>query len=292
MGQNAAPLDYIALRFLVMMKKPLDSLGLADNTYYRLNSIIFSFSSGIGSALFLFFLIKKKVRNILIFLVQAIFIILAFTVYLFWWFNIKFAIEARPYALWNSLWYLSLVLIIGQGRISFLTAIFFSLLAMAATASIFQLGCLAVCFVTFNLLDARSPREIVRVVLKYFILLLAVCGYYILINKQSLSYFRPEYFNHFFKFWLEKEMVPILSVSGILMTVFLKECRIYTIVFSAMLLLYLASPVLNYITLSKGFLFSSRQYIFYDLIYPVFIINAALILPVYLEKIRRLKKEI
>lgn len=287
-GQGSlAPLDYIALRFLNQIKWPLHSLGLPPNIYFRLNSIFFSYSSGLIAVLLLFSFIRENTVNYIIFGLQAILLLLGVMAYYFWYFNLKFAIEARPYALWNSLWFLVLVTFLLKKRFNIPIMILMSLLAMSATASIFQLTCFLFSFVTVRLLDQEELKKVFRVIIKYFSIPIAISLYYILAQNQKFSFGNFEdNLMQFFKFWLEKEKVPFLSISGILMTIFLKEWRSLTIVFTTMFLLYITSPLTNYIVLSKGFFFSSRQYLYYDLIYPMFIIGAMLILPDYIKKIR------
>lgn len=291
---SPAPLDYIALRFLDKMSKPLNYLGLPYNIYYRLNSILFILLSGIVVMFYLFLRIRSEAKNYLLFGIQLILLIAAISKYYYFQKNIfPYSVEARPYALWTSLWFTIMALFLYQKRFTLPLIFLLILLAATATASIYQLFCFAVSFVIVDLLNQKKPLGTIKTVFKIFGIPIFVALYYTFIIRNVYFSFvessnLEKYLQEFFAFWKNKEWVPILSFLGIIMTMRFKELQSHTVIFLTMFLLYLISPLINYITLSRGFFFSSRQYLYYELIYSIFLIHLALTIPYYLKKIKKI----
>ena len=288
---SRAPLDYIAQKFFDQTAGRLLFARIPPNIYYRLNSIFYIWSSGLLIMLFIFFRIRRDARNYLVLLAQIIFLAAALYHYYFWHENFRYWIQMRPYALWCTLWFMILALFFVDGRLRVWPfSILFILLAATMTAAIYQLFSFGLAFAVIQFVQKEKIRDIMQIVLKFFFIPLAVSLYYILIDCSTIygwSANAHEYFKEFFHFWLTKEMIPLLSVLGILITVWIKELRNHTVVFLAALILYLISPLINYAVVSRGIFFSSRHYIYYDLIYSVFLMSMAMVMPVYLEKIRK-----
>lgn len=293
-GQGSpAPLDYIVVKFLDNIEESVNSFGLHYNIYYRLNSIVSSLMFGIVAVLLPFQFMKKSSSNYLIFILQNIFLIFAFLLFLFWPFNFQYSIEVRPYALWNSLWLVVLVSFIYYKEMKVLFRVFLVLLAATATASVFQMSCFIGAYLFCKMLEREDAEKVVAEVAKTFVLPLIV-GFYYIWRKTSVFDYSADhdlYIKQFYNFWTTKEMIPILMILGIIITVKFKEMRNITIIFVTMLFLYLVSPLINYIVLANKFFFSSRQYIYYDLIYPLFFIGLAVSLPQYYSFVKKTYKE-
>ncbi|NQU99152.1 MAG: hypothetical protein HQ538_00275 [Parcubacteria group bacterium] len=286
---SPAPLDYLFIKFLYQNKDKLKPNWLNLNAYSRLNSIFWNLVTGLFIVFIFFFYLKRGFQSNLVFAIQSLCLTLALLLFYFWPSNFYFSLEMRPYALWNCLWFASIVMFLFYGRVKLPVAILLSFLAASVTASIFQLFSFAISIFFIFLMEKEKPIRIGRLILKYFTIPFIISIYYIKVQKLSFGYINPEtyiqYWKEFFHFWITKEMIPILSILGILLTYAFKELKNHTIVFLAILVLYIISPVINYITLSHGFFFSSRQYLYYDLIYPIFLISFAVALPAYLEKV-------
>lgn len=288
---SRAPLDYIALKFFDQIGGcSLLSNGMPPNIYYRLNSIFYIWLSGLFIMLFIFFRIRRDTRNYLVLLAQMILLAAALYHYYFWHENFRYWIQMRPYALWCALWFMILSLFLIDGRLKIWPfSVLFALLAATANAAIYQLFSFALAFVIVQFIQREKIPGTMRTVLKVFAIPAMISLYYILVDYSTIYVWRSssaEYFKEFFHFWLTKEMIPILSILGIFSTAAFRKLRHITTVFLAMLILYLISPVINYIVLLRGVFFSSRHYIYYDLIYAVFCAALAVALPVFIEKIR------
>ncbi|MCA9399516.1 MAG: hypothetical protein KC618_07190, partial [Candidatus Omnitrophica bacterium] len=99
-GQGSpAPLDYIVLKLASLSKKI--SL-LPETIHYRLHTIFFTVFAGLVSFLFLFRRIKNFRQHPWLFCMQAVFFLAALVSFLFTFYNFYYAIETRPYALWNA----------------------------------------------------------------------------------------------------------------------------------------------------------------------------------------------
>ena len=282
---SPAPLDYLLLKGFYEIREKVHSFGLSTNVYYRLNSIFSNVISGFVIVMILFWHVRKNMTNFLVFVLQMVSLLLALGIYLYWPFNFLYSVEMRPYALWNSLWFSSLALFLLYKGFRKPMAVLFIVLAMTVTASVYQLLSFILGFWIVKLLDREKWSSIFKITLKYFTAPMALNAYYYLLRRIHYGY-APEYSYEFMHFWTHKEMIPILSVTGILMTIFFKELRHHLIIFSTILILYLMSPLINYISMAHGYFFSSRHYIYFDLIYPIFLIHLTLSLPFYLEKIR------
>ncbi|MBF0479328.1 MAG: hypothetical protein HQL26_07580 [Candidatus Omnitrophica bacterium] len=281
---SPAPLDYLVLRGLDAIGSTVHYFGLSSNSYYRLSAIGSNLFIGAGVILFVFFFIRKKIQSGLFLALQSLCLIAALVIFYFWPFNFQYATEMRPYALWNSLWFASLAYFMCRG-IRWPLKILLILLALTQTASIFQLCCFCLIYILGQWGLSVSFRDIFKNVLMTFVLPMAIALYYISCKHSDFNYGNHDvYMGQFWNFWTNKEKIPILTVTGICITIAIKNMRQSFIVFATMLLLYLVSPIINYIILAHNFFFSSRHYIYYDLIYPLFLIHFAINLEQYLSR--------
>jgi len=288
---SQSPLDYVLLRFFDQtVGQFLRAADIPLTIYYRLNSMLYSLMSGMIIISLVFFKIKKATRNYFVFILQMGGLILALLFYYFWKYNFMFSIEMRPYSLWNALWFMILTLFMyfeGFKRRSFVLLI---LIAGTSSSSLFQMFCLACSFIGVQFLTKEGFYEGLKVLFENFTIPVLVILYYIFLNRSTIYPWAGNdamYWKEFWGFWFGKEMIPILSILGIIMSAPFKQFRSHTIVFSTTLLLFIISPMINHLVLSRGVFFSFRHYIYYDLIYPVFLIHCALILPCYWQQLRQ-----
>ena len=288
---SKAPLDYIIQKFFDQIGGLRSlSAGISPNIYYRLNSIFYIWLSGLFIMLFIFSRIRRDTRNYLVLFVQVILLASALYHYYFWHENFRYWIQMRPYALWCSLWFMILSLFLVEGRLKVRPfSVLSALLAATANAAVYQLLSFAAAFMVIQLIQKEDFFQVARTVLKIFALPMAISLYYILVDSSTVYVWRVDfdrYLKEFFHFWTTKEMIPILSILGVFSTLGFKTLRHITVVFLAMLILYFVSPVINYVVLLRGVFFSSRHYLYYDLIYPVFLTAMAVAMPVFVQKIR------
>jgi len=309
---SPAPLYYIILRFLmqlresdlttpiileqdegvpIQIREPVRFPGLSFNLYYRLDTIFYTVISGLVMILLFYFRLRKTAKSLLLFTVQMSFLIVALLSYyvLPFFYSFAYCIETRPYALWNTLWFmiLALILFYNELKASFIFILLLVLLAATSSGSIYQLCALMYSFIVIGLLSKKKIPHTFKTALKIFALPILVCLYYIIVKNPHFNH--PNDWNEFFRFWITKEKIPLLSLVGILLTFPLKRFRGHTIVFSTMLVLYAIAPSINYISSLRGFSFSSRSYIYYELIYPIFFISLAFIIPCYIDKITKMR---
>src|SRR3989338_2699868 len=288
---SKAPLDYIIQKFFDQIGGLRSlSAGISPNIYYRLNSIFYIWLSGLFIMLFIFSRIRRDTRNYLVLFVQVILLASALYHYYFWHENFRYWIQMRPYALWCSLWFMILSLFLVEGRLKVRPfSVLSALLAATANAAVYQLLSFSSSFMVIQLIQKEDFFQVARTVLKIFALPMAISLYYILVDSSTVYVWRVDfdrYLKEFFHFWTTKEMIPILSILGVFSTLGFKTLRHITVVFLAMLILYFVSPVINYVVLLRGVFFSSRHYLYYDLIYPVFLTAMAVAMPVFVQKIR------
>jgi len=280
---SAAPLDYLVIKGLDRLRVPLKSLGLPFNVYYRLPSIFYSFASGLIAVWMVFFRINEINRDrpqnrVRPYLFQVILLCAALGLYYFMPQNFHFSIETRPYALWNALWFIAMAYVLTASSWRWPLTLCLSFLALTATASVFQLFCLGVSFVGVSLIKINGDRPCLGVsphlfqALWIFTLPTLICLYYILTKTQTWGYPDKErYIAEFYYFWTHSQRIGLLAGLGIIISFFMEKHRGAIIVFLTILLLYCISPLINYVTVSKGVYFTPRQYRYYALVYPLFL---------------------
>lgn len=286
---SGAPLDYIFARAMYVVEHDVQSFGLPFRVYRRLHVIMY----GLLSAWFLSILILVRIRaqatNSLIFIAQLICIGMALWFYLFFDLNFFFWIEMRAYGLWNTTWLCAMALFMLYGGFSRYVTMFLIAAGATATGSIFQLLCFALSYAIIQFVYRNDFKSILLSLFRYWLPALIVCLYYLFGNVHQYGYEHyEEYMKNFWKFWLSKEFVPILSILGIALSIKNQRLKYGLIVFLTMLLLYLISPIINYIIIRRGVFFSSRHYRYYDLIYSIFLIFISINLPILYQNFKAL----
>ncbi len=291
---SPAPLDYVFLKVWDQLRGPLHSFGLPFNVYYRLHPIFSSLLSGLIVIFLIYFKPGQGKVNFFLKCLQAGLLLCALGDYYFRLHNFFFSIEMRVYALWNGLWFLTMVWYVCYPKAHRVLIILFSFLALTATVSIFQMFSFALSFMVVELMYKENFWDVVKKILKIFIFPGIICLYYILGKVGTYSHVSgqesfDQYLANFFQFWKAMRMVPILSFLGILMTVSYQKLRSHTVIFLTIFILYFISPIINYITISRGVYFTHRQYRYYELIFPVFMISLAVAVPFYWERIKQFR---
>jgi len=279
-GQGSpAPLDYLLIKILDSAKVSLQYLNLHPLAYYRLSSHLGSLASGLLVALMMWKLCRPAG---LLWIHHALLLIATLTVYWFQFYTYFFSAEMRPYALWNGLTLVTLASFFAWPRWKLLTFFGLCSLAFTATASVFQLMAMGVAFGIVRRLEHRTFREIIREALVLFILP-SLIAYYYCPKGGNWGYLDAGSgtWNQYWAFWLGKEHVWILCGLSMALCMFRTETRRLMIPSLSLLILYVMGPLIYYLTRKTGFFFSDRQFIYYELDVPLFLMTVALCLPSY-----------
>jgi len=281
-GQGSgAPLDYVFIKILDSAYQPFVS-SIPHNIFYRMNSIFWDLIAGVVVALLsIRFLYQRRDDNGII-VMQLILISFALSAFYFKPNIFHFALEMRPYALWNSLWYVLLGLIMLRG-ISIWTLSLGVLLALTSSGALVQIPALALAQFFIRIFDKATLSEVLKETMLIFILPFFIAVYYALhiprFTYISSLHEYQAYTHGFYVYWISRWYVPVLSGIGIFWSAWDLRWRGCAVVFITMLLLYFAAPVINAKILSNGFFFTTRQYLYHDLVIPLFCLMLAMVLP-------------
>jgi hypothetical protein len=262
-GQGSpAPLDYLALKAWDSMRRTTGFLAqIPDLAYYRLPALAFTL---IPYLLMCTIVVRKtlqaKSRPVVI-SIAALSILLPFS-YLYMNEINYYAHEMRPYALWNALFSVSLILILLR-IYSILLVPVLVLLSLTATAALFQLLALCASYITCCILAGEQKKQTWQKAARLFVAPIILSIFYCL-KVDQYGYDAPTWsdFTHFY--------VRKLSTCGlltiILFAAFLHQTmRKQAAAILALVIMFLLGPLVFWLTLQKGFFFTSRQYIYYDL---------------------------
>lgn len=282
-GQSSkAPLDYLLIKALNYIRKEVKYFNFQPTTYLRLVSIFSTFLLTILGVWFAWFYCRT---NDILYFVQGISLLFAL---LFAWFQphiYSYAALARPYALWNSLWFLCLSLFFLWPRLRLLSILCLTLLAFTVTTSIFQIMALSVSFLIVRLIEKEKWQSIFKEGISLFLIPTLVSLYYCL-KAGQWGYIGPQWgtWSSFLNFWYHFKYVGIGSVIIIALCLLKDSTRPYVIPSMSVLLLYLMGPIIYMITRYKGFFFSNRQYVYYELAIPIFFLTVAYCYPYWRVK--------
>lgn len=286
-GQGSpSPLDYIALKVMDEYKQVLNIFDFNDRVYLRLwaNGV----TTFIGLFVFVLFIcdIKNSNDDAEIKLIQLALLTLVPIAFYFHRNIYYYAAEMRPYALWNSLYFLVLsILLLRQKKERLLTGSLI-FLSLSATSSAFQIAVMALAYSIVSFVERKSVKDVVKKVAKIFLLPISINIYYSL-HSGKWNYFEDHWgtWEHFSEFWYhESVIIPMMLV--VIVSAFLKrENRFFAIAPMAFLFLYVIGPIIFYLTRLKGFLYAERQYIYYDLINVVFLLALVQIFPAFVKDV-------
>lgn len=276
-GQGSpSPLDYLLLKGLDRASEPVRYFGLPIHAYYRLVSL--------GATLILALLVAVVCWRSLCTgtsgacVVSHVLVFAAFITALFQPLVYYYSAEMRPYALWAGLWLASAVSFFSvsrPGRAGSLVVL--TLMALTATASIFQIVALAAAFLMAGLADGRSARQLMREGLCLFSGPVLVSLYYCL-QVGHWDYVASGWVNtwaDFLRFWGAQAWVPLGCLVTGLICLRMRGARFLAVPALAVSLVYLMGPLVFHVTKAKGFFFAPRQFIYYEAGVPVLLFTCA-----------------
>lgn len=290
-GQGSpAPLDYIFLRILDNVRIPFHLEWVPFNVYYRLNSIFWTFGAGAVTTFVYFFYFRSNTGNYLIFLFQMILLSQALAHFYFRHEILHYAMETRPYALWNALWYGFMAFFLFYRDFNRALLLISTALALTSSGALFQLSAFVLCRFVFLFLTTREFIPALKKTMIEFSLPLLISIYYTsrcphFGYSTSVDSYQT-YLKEFWAFWADKSRTIIFAVFGIIMTLFDQKWRPCSIVFLTIILLYILSPLCNLAILSKGLFFTPRQYLYYDQTLSIFLLGLSLMLPDYWKMLK------
>lgn len=287
-GQGSpAPLDYIVLKIFQNLRSSLE-IDISELKYYRIWPIAITI---FPAFIVLFMGLKVLFSKDLEFGTRTMYGFISVLLLLSYLFNetvYYYAAETRPYALWTVMWFVSLILSIENRKKLLVFSL--SLLALSATASIFQLFSLFLASAICAFINKELDKKWIIDQMKIFTVPLLIVLYYCM-KVGHHGYVRSTW-TDFFDFWLDEFERFYIALIAIFVLLFKKETRKYSVAPIAMLISFLLGPLIFYITYNKGFFFTSRQYMYYNLAIPVSMLCLLKALPEYLHDFKNKKKKI
>ncbi len=290
---NAAPLDYIITKVFDDIKQVVGSLGVSDKVYYRLwANFVMVFSGFVVVCFFLQDILRSPLSNS-IRMFQLLLLIFVPFIYLYRPLTYHYSAEVRPYALWFALWFISIA-ICSLSRVNkLILALCLSLMALTMVGSIFQILSVWIAYLVVQWRQ-NGLKQAVRDSFQIFVLPILLVVFYAFPATYGNRAFEPwaVSWHHFLGWWLhETIIIPMLLVS-IVSLYQSKRTRPMMIGPLAVLIVFLMGPLILLFTLSRGYFYTERQYIYYDANRVVFWLCLINFLPFYLEKIKSHKKQI
>lgn len=290
---NAAPLDYLFVKVLDDLKKPTGQFGLSDRTYYRLwANFVMVFSGFLIVCLFARSILRSPTSDpIRIF--QLLLLMLLPLLYLYRPMTYHYAAEARPYALWFSLWFVSTALC-SQPRVSKITlALCLSLLAMTMAGSLFQILAVGTAYCA-----VRQKEQGWKQALKESLQIIGVPLFLVVFYAFPADYGRrydgtwEAAWRQFYELWSHELVIVPMLLLMITLLYQAKQTRPQITGPLAVLIIFLMGPAIFMLTLGRGYFFTERQYIYYDAHRAVFWLSLINVLPCYLEKIKDQRRQL
>jgi len=273
---SPSPLDYLFVRALDATRFATGFFGLPPHTYYRLVSIVAIVASGIAGVVVA---VSPSFRQFAgrppwVKFAAAATTVCCLVAYWFQPFALEYGTQMRPYALWLALSFVAYAVALrSDSRWWLMTA--WLAVAATATASLFQIATLALACTVVDTLRGRTWRDIAKDSLLPLAVPLVVAGYYAL-RAGKWHYWGPEWgtWRDFFSFFYGWRTVAFLSGAGVGISMLRPDTRRFAVPCLAMLLLYAAAPLIYFVTRQRGFFFTNRQYVYYDLAGPLFMLTA------------------
>ncbi len=287
-GQGSpAPLDFILVKALDGARTCVRYLGLPAHAYFRLVGVLAT--AGAAVLAFAFALagpgrpLPPRARA-----TAGLFAALAAASFLLQPLVIHYAAEMRPYALWTALSLASAVSLQREGRKARLvSAATLVLLAMTATASIFQITALATAMFAVGMARRRRLADVCGEVAGVFALPLAVSLFYCLKAQRWEYPAEMCTWARFLSFWAARWWVPAAAGLAAAVCFRRKESSAYAVPSLGIILVYLMAPAIFWLTRSRGMFFADKQYIYHVVTLPVAFVTIAFALPAYGEAAQR-----
>ena len=290
---NPAPLDYIFTKIFDDIKQPVNSFGFSDKTYYRLWANFVTVFSGFSIVcLFLYDILRSK-YVLLIKIFQLVLLTFLPLTYLFRPMIYHYAAEVRPYALWCALWFIAIGLCFSAQTKKGMLLIFLSLLGMTMTGSVFQILAMGMAYFVVTWMQKGWKQALLESVQIFTIPLLLVFFYAYPASYGDRTTV-PIWiaWKQFLKLWTHETMIIPMMLISIGLLHFSKKTQHMVIGPLSVLIVFLMGPAIFMITRWRGYFFTERQYIYYDIHKAVFLLCLINFLPIYLERTKSFENRI
>jgi len=290
---NAAPLDYLFTKMLDDMKQGVGSFGVSDKVYYRLwANFVMVFSGFVVICLFVRD-IRYSPSSDLVRMFQLLLLMFLPFVYLYRPMTYHYAAEVRPYALWFALWFITIAVCSLTHKAKFILALCLSLLAMTMVGSVFQILSVGIAYFALRWQQNGWKQAImdcsqVLIVPVFLVVYYAYPASYGHRNDEPWA----DAWHRFFILWGHEAIIIPMLLVAIGSLCLSKRTLPMTTGPLAVLIVFLMGPLIFWATLSRGYFFTERQYIYYDAHRAVFWLGLINILPFYLEKLKVPKKQL
>ncbi|MDD5005079.1 MAG: hypothetical protein PHS93_01070 [Candidatus Omnitrophica bacterium] len=284
---SPAPLDYLACKALDQIKEKVSYFGLEPEVYFRLfANLITALSVLVVMVIFRREIIVSK-EDAPVKTAQLLLLLFVPIAFLFNRQVYYYAAEMRPYALWNSIFFIVLAVTLSDKKNSWLLFTMLVLLAFSATAAVFQISSLALAYFIINLLQQQDFKKIFINAVKLFALPFLIVLYYCFhVGKMGFVSSLDGSWSDFFTLWKHQSIIPIIMVVAIAMCFAKKENIKYAIAPLSFLILFMLGPLIFWVTWFKKFFFCDRQFIYYALTKPIFVLTAIKCMPAYARNIK------
>lgn len=275
-GQGSpSPLDYLVNKFIDQIKESINYLGLPPHVYFRIfSNFITSLTAFMIPVYFWINLRKTSNQNVLILAAQFLILVCVPFAFLYEFQIYKYAHEIRPYALWVSIYFVSLALLLKwRTDLNYFLLISLIALSLSATTSFFQIGAMLTAFICANYLDKVPITKIAKPALKLFLIPIAISFYYCLrVGEWNYSGEQWGTWVDFYAYW-EHFLVLTIPLIAIVVVCFLKQSlHLIAIGPLSFLVIYFSGPLIFWLTRSKGFFYADRQYIYYEVARPLLLL--------------------
>lgn len=289
---NAAPLDYFFIKMLDDMKQTVGSFGVSDKVYYRLWANFVMVLCGFVVVCLLARDILRSPSSNPIRAFQLLLLMFLPLVYLYRPMTYHYAAEARPYALWFALWFISIGVCSLTQTNKLILALCLSLLAMTMVGSIFQILSVGMAYFAVRW-QQNGWEQAMRDCSQVFTVPLFLSIFYAYPAAYGHRAYEPwvASWRHFCELWGHHAIIVPMLLATIVSLYSSKRTQPMIIGPLAVLIVFLMGPAIFLMTLGRGYFFTERQYIYYDVHRAVFWLSLINVLPFYLEKIKDPKKQ-
>lgn len=286
---SPSPLDYLCQKILADIRYQVNFFGFRPEIYYRLFPIsMMCLALIIVSCIYSLDILRGQYA-IFIKIIQLIILCAVPFVYFYEPLVSYYALELRPYSLWNSIFLIICALGLrnkpwGRGMIVCLC-----MLGFTATASIYQIS---LCVMAYFIVHFRrhSLKENVLTCFRIFSLPMIISLYYCL-KVEEWNWPVPDdawviAWNEYLGFWVRHALaIPMmLLIWGL--NVRQNRGKFISPVPLMFATLFVLGPFLFQITRWKGFFYQPRQYLYYDLYLTIFFCGIIQQLPAFLQNVR------
>lgn len=284
---SPAPLSYVFEKMLDDLRAPTRYFGLSPFAYYRVASIGATALLGLIACFAAWTRIRKNETGV--YALQAVLLVGSLGTFYFQHDVFHYATEMRPYALWNSLWFLALVLSTCRFAPG-LQAGVLTLAALAATATVLQIFALGAAFLLVTRMEGSDWKTTLVGGLK-IVLVPSIVALYFSMRTGQWAYETYGSWSGFLWFWVRSALgFWVISAAACALVWSKRPLWRYATGPTTLVVLLILGPVAFYAASQKGMVYSPRHYIYWGLAWPVALMVLSLAAPTVLAgRLRNLK---